>query len=288
MNQITRLASVLRFLSEGSYQHGVGKDFDAPMAQSTFSGILKSTLAVLQARLCPHWVNLNMTDEEKQKAKRHFYTKYRLPGVILCVDGTHIKIVSPKEDIFLFYNRKGFFSINAMIICDSEMRIRYVNAEFPGCNHDSHIWNVSSARSFCERKYLEGERNCLLLGDAGYALEPWLMTPFRSPQLGSPESVYNKAHSKARNIVERTIGVLKSRFRCLFGARELHYEPSKVSQIVNVAAALHNICLHYRVIDDVPEYVPEPLSLSEAHETAATSTNEAASQIRQSILMTLL
>ncbi|XP_017476481.1 PREDICTED: putative nuclease HARBI1 isoform X3 [Rhagoletis zephyria] len=175
-----------------------------------------------------------------------------------------------------------------MIICDSEMRIRYVNAEFPGCNHDSHIWNVSSARSFCERKYLEGERNCLLLGDAGYALEPWLMTPFRSPQLGSPESVYNKAHSKARNIVERTIGVLKSRFRCLFGARELHYEPSKVSQIVNVAAALHNICLHYRVIDDVPEYVPEPLSLSEAHETAATSTNEAASQIRQSILMTLL
>ncbi|XP_017468754.1 PREDICTED: uncharacterized protein LOC108360822 [Rhagoletis zephyria] len=96
INQITRLASVLRFLSEGSYQHGVRKDFDAPMAQSTFSGILKSTLAVLQARLYPHWVNLNMTDAETQKASLH---------------GTHIKIVSPKEDKFLFYNRKGIFSI---------------------------------------------------------------------------------------------------------------------------------------------------------------------------------
>ncbi|XP_017465228.1 PREDICTED: uncharacterized protein LOC108358413 isoform X2 [Rhagoletis zephyria] len=120
---------------------------------------------------------------------------------------------------------KGFAQI-----CDNKMRIRYVNAQYPGSNHDSHIWNVSNARYFFEKKYQDGERNTWLLGDARYALEPWLMTPFRSPPSGSPEGNYIKVHAKARNIVERTIGVFKNRFRCLLGARELHYEPSKVCQ----------------------------------------------------------
>lgn len=88
-----------------------------------------------------------------------------------------------------------------------------------------------------------------LTGDAGYPLEPWLMTPYRTPSDGSRESNYNIRHSKTRNIVERTIGVLKNRFRCLLGARELHYSPLKASQIINVVCALHNICIYYRVED---------------------------------------
>lgn len=80
------------------------------------------------------------------------------------------------------------------------------------------------------------------------------MTPYRSPDEGSNHSNFNIVHAKTRNIIERTIGVLKNRFRCLLGARQLHYTPQKASKIVNVCAALHNICLHYK--SDPPVFDP--------------------------------
>lgn len=57
-----------------------------------------------------------MSEEEKQDAKRYFYERSGIPGVIMCVDGTHIKIHKPCVDPHLYYNRKGFFSLNAMIV----------------------------------------------------------------------------------------------------------------------------------------------------------------------------
>ena len=71
------------------------------------------------------------------------------------------------------------------------------------------------------------------------------MTPYRSAEEGSAEALYNTKHAKARNIVERTIGVLKNRFRCLLGARQLHFKPEKAIKIVNICVALHNICIEY-------------------------------------------
>lgn len=69
------------------------------------------------------------------------------------------------------------------------------------------------------------------------------MTPYRNPDPGTIEGRYNITHSAARNIVERTICNLKSRFRCLQG--QLYYSPLKASKIINVCCALQNICKHF-------------------------------------------
>ncbi|XP_054727491.1 putative nuclease HARBI1 [Anastrepha obliqua] len=120
-------------------------------------------------------------------------------GIIGCVDGTHVKIVAPRKEVqHLYYNRKGFYSINAMIVCDHTMKITYINAKNPGATYDSMAFNMSPLKAYLEEQHLNGRRNTWLLGDAGYALKPYLMTPFRNSEEGSPQRTYNKQHAKAR------------------------------------------------------------------------------------------
>lgn len=85
------------------------------------------------------------------------------------------------------------------------------------------------------------------IGDSGYPLEPWLMTPYLSAAEGSPEANFNNVLSKTRNIMVKTLGVLKGRFKCLLAARELKLSPEKTVQIVNVCCTLHNICIQNNI-----------------------------------------
>ncbi|XP_036345203.1 putative nuclease HARBI1 isoform X2 [Rhagoletis pomonella] len=240
-----QLAATLRFLAEGGFQKAVGKDSYIAMGRSTVAKVTKRLLKILERYFCPHWIKLNMTENELAKSKQHFQQKFVIPDVIGCIDGTHIQITKPHKDHSLFYNRKGYFSINAMIICDYNMVIKAVDARRPGSSHDALIWSVSRAQDYFQRRYENGDRGSWLLGDAGYALQPYLLTPYRDPHVGTVHHTFNQKHSSARNVVERTIGVLKSRFRCL--ARCLQYQPQKVVQITNVCCALHNVCKHYKV-----------------------------------------
>lgn len=112
-----KLAATLRFLAQGSYQLSVGNDFNLGLSQPVVSRILSETVDVMEGEVCPQWIKFDMTDDEKNEAKLYFFEKTGFPGVIGCVDGTHIKILAPKkEDQHLYFNRKGYFSLNAMIV----------------------------------------------------------------------------------------------------------------------------------------------------------------------------
>lgn len=69
-----------------------------------------------------------------------------------------------------------------------------------------------------------------------------MMTPILNAAPESPEAYYTNKHAQTRNIIERTIGVLKARFRCLLVHRVLHYQPHVAGCIANACVILHNIC----------------------------------------------
>ncbi|KAL6460876.1 hypothetical protein MHYP_G00308420 [Metynnis hypsauchen] len=84
-------------------------------------------------------------------------------------------------------------------------------------------------------------------GDSGYALQTWLMTPLCNPQTDR-ERRYNSLHSRNRSVVERVIGQLKSRWRCLDRTGGmLLYRPEKVCRIVRACGVLHNVAHRYAV-----------------------------------------
>ena len=68
-----------------------------------------------------------------------------------------------------------------------------------GSCHDSFILRQSNIYDHFERgKY----GRSVLLGDSGYPLKSWLMTPIASPR-NTAEEEYYKAHKKFRAVVEK-------------------------------------------------------------------------------------
>ncbi|XP_065087445.1 putative nuclease HARBI1 [Ochlerotatus camptorhynchus] len=233
-----KLSAALRFFAEGSYQKGVGNDFFAGMAQPTLSKALSAVIDVFEAAV---------SEVEKREIKHSFYEKTGFPGVIGCVDGTHVRIVKPVGDIqHLYYNRKGFHSLNVMLVCDHKQMIRYVDANSPGANHDSFIWNNNPLDVELSQQYQNGERNTWLLGKL------------------------------------RTIGVMKNVFRCILGARQLHYKPEKAAKIVNVCCALHNLRKQFNLPDD---NFDELIDIHQIEDNAHNNENDASvNEIRQQIM----
>ncbi len=61
---------------------------------------------------------------------------------------------------------------------------------------------------------LTGQLSGILIGDNGYSLTPFLLTPFLNAA-SQEEEHYNRIHKKARCCIERAFGQPKRRFHCL-------------------------------------------------------------------------
>ncbi|KAH6947847.1 hypothetical protein HPB50_021832 [Hyalomma asiaticum] len=191
------------------------------MAQSAVSTTVREVSeAIISVAARKQLVHFSLMPAAKQRAKAAFSRRGCIPGVLACVDGTLVAIEKPQGlslgDTESYMTRKGYYALNVMVR-RNPLREQLASQLEPG-------------------EYV--------LGDSGYPLEPWLLTPVPgNPAPGTPEAEYNKEHASMRNVVERCIGVLKSRFRCLQRYRALLYKPDRAAGIVSACAALHNIAL---------------------------------------------
>ncbi|CAH2090586.1 unnamed protein product [Euphydryas editha] len=236
-----KVLCTLSFLATGSYQRVVG--VAQHLTQHTTSRCIREVVDALNHRnIIKRWITFPQTPQERSRIKEQFQRKFNLPGVIGCIDCTHISIVKPTDSEHLFYNRKGYHSLNIQMICDHNLLILNVNSKFGGATHDSHIWSASEIEPYMRRLHESGE-HVWLLGDSGYPQRPWLMTPILNALPGSQEEIYTSRHVQARNCIERCYGLLKSRWRCLLKDRTLHYHPYVASKISLACCVLHNIAV---------------------------------------------
>ncbi|KAM7288156.1 putative nuclease HARBI1 isoform X1 [Ixodes scapularis] len=152
------------------------------------------------------------TPSERFDAEKGFRLLGRIPGVISCVDGTMVSIVGPsKNDPTVtkaaYWCRKYFYALNVMVVCDADCRIMCIDPRYPGSVHDFFVWQFSWLRNQLEQGQLPRDGR-FLLGDSGYPLEPWLITPVPGNHATSTAcGRFNKAHSSIRSVVERCIGL---------------------------------------------------------------------------------
>ncbi|KAL0881061.1 hypothetical protein ABMA27_002192 [Loxostege sticticalis] len=248
----------LSFFATGSYQRSVG--MGKYLGQTTVS---KYVAEVTNALTCPGVLNRHIhfpiSIQERNEIKLKFYTKFGIPGVLGCVDGSHFHIFQPTKAVeHLYFCRKNFHSLNVQVVCDSDCKIISINPKYGGATHDCFVWENSQVKVFMETLNRSGEQGWLL-GDSGYPQRPWLMTPYNDAGDDSPEAKYNSVHGKARD-------------------RTLHYAPEKCAKIITACAVLHNIAIDFLV--PLPED-SETVAQAQDVQTVPTETL-ASSRLRES------
>ncbi|XP_075057893.1 transcription termination factor 4, mitochondrial isoform X1 [Mixophyes fleayi] len=249
---IVKLLCALHYFTSGSLQSTVAEA--GGITQSTFSRALSEVISAI-LKLTDQFINFPSDAAGLQLLKDGFQRIDGFPNVLGAVGCTHIAISPPSEMEQRYRNRKHYHSINVQIVCASDMRILDVVSQFPGSTHDSSVLKQSEIHERFER----GEFTGWLLGDSGYGVKPWLLTPFDNPATKS-EISYNLSHASTYSVVEQTIDVLKSRFRCLDNPNGvLLYNPEKVCKIIAVCCIIHNIAILKNIDIDIALDLRSPI-----------------------------
>ena len=102
----------LRYFSTGSNYNDV----------AAFQGVTKGLVSVCVAEVSDFLSSISSVhirfpirrDQQARMSRAH-YEKFGHNGCMGAIDGTHIAIISPKENEPAFYNRKNYHSINTMV-----------------------------------------------------------------------------------------------------------------------------------------------------------------------------
>ncbi|XP_073694470.1 uncharacterized protein [Garra rufa] len=126
-------------------------------------------------------------------------------------------------------------------VCDHRGKFLDICVGFPGSVHDARALKNSAIYS---RQLYPPEDRCIL-GDGGYPCltSPiTIMTPYREPVASPVEARYNRHHSRARCVIERAFGMLKTRWRSIF-FKALEVSPEFTPIVITCCVILHNMRL---------------------------------------------
>ncbi|XP_063218604.1 putative nuclease HARBI1 [Bacillus rossius redtenbacheri] len=267
---LQQLLIALRFYATGCFLIVAG-DFGG-VSTSTACRIVKRVSSAI-ANLKPQVIKFPEGAEEIEQVHRDFYEIAQFPKVIGTIDCTHVKIFSPGgDDAEIFRNRKGYFSINVQTISDARLKVRDVVARWPGSTHDTAIFHNSHRRALFE---IGQYGDAFLLGDSGYPLKNYLLTPFLNPRTNG-EVTFNERHVRTRSTVERQYGVLKRRFPVL--AVGMRVSVDTVMAVIVACCVLHNMCVENN--EELPphEGVPAELELAIANGQVPINIHEVDNQ----------
>ncbi|XP_044952571.1 protein ALP1-like [Hordeum vulgare subsp. vulgare] len=201
--------------------------------------------------------------EEKEMDPKAFYSMFKIRrSVFYPLHDTLVEKyglrstcnMSSKEQP-KYHNRKGVTTQNVMAICDFDMRFIFVVVGWPGSVHDTRVWADARVEY---PSFPHPPNGKYYLVDSGYPNIDGYLAPYKGqryhvhdfqqvPPRGRNET-FNHLHSSLQNVIERSFGVLKMKWRILLGIRR--YKVETQTMIITACTCLHNYIRESKLPDE--------------------------------------
>lgn len=202
-----------------------------------------------------HHIQWPSTETKMKVVKSKFEEIRGLPNCCGAIDTTHIKMCLPisknKSNVVWLDNEKNHSMILQAIV-DTDMRFLDIVTGWPGSLSDSLAFQSSSFFKLCnEGNRLNGETMKLsegtelreyIVGDTGFPLLPWLLTPYRGETLSEYKASFNSRHTATHAVAQKALSQLKETWKIIAGEM---WRPDKdrLPRIILVCCLLHNITI---------------------------------------------
>lgn len=287
-----QVAVALRRLGSGESLHSIGDTFG--MNQSTVSQITWRFVEAMEERGLHH-LRWPSTEAEMEEMKSKFQKIHGLPNCCGAIDTTHIIMTLPATENGVWLDRERNCSMILQAVVDPEMRFLDIMTGWPGSLSDAAVLQSSG---FCELseegKRLNGKKIELsqgvelreyIVGDAGFPLLPWLLTPYQGKHLSEIQIEFNKRHYATKLVARRALARLKDMWKIIQG---MMWKPdkNKLPRIILVCCLLHNIII------DMDDEVQDEMPLAHNHDAGyrcqrCGSVDNAASIMRDNLALHL-
>ncbi|CAL5426642.1 unnamed protein product [Camellia sinensis] len=263
-----QVAVALRRLSSGDSLISIADSFGTN--HSTVSQVTWRFVEAMEESGLHH-LQWPSTEQEMTNIKSKFEQIRGLPNCCGAIDITHITMMlsSSEKANNVWLDRVKNHSMILQAIVDPDMRFRDIVSGWPGKMHDFDVLQNSTFFKLCEqRERLNGNKMKLsegtelkeyIVGDLGFPLLPWLITPYQGKELPESKADFNKRLFATRVVAQRALARLKEMWRIIQGVM---WRPDKnrLPRIILVCCILHNIVI------DMEDEVLDGLALSHHHD----------------------
>ncbi|GAB2234072.1 hypothetical protein Droror1_Dr00003309 [Drosera rotundifolia] len=288
-----QVAIALRRLSSGDSLLNIGDAFG--VSHSAVSQVTWRFVEIMEERGLHHiqWPK----EAEMTEIKSKFEKIRGFPNCCGAIDTTHIAMCLPMADpaTKVWCDREKNHSMLLQAIVDPNMKFLDIVTGWPGKMSDSSVLESSSFFHLVEKgERLGGKKMDLchgsevgeyIIGDSGFPLLPWLITPYPGKDLQESKVEFNKRHFATRMVSQRALTRLKEMWKIIHGVM-WRPDKHKLPRIVLVCCLLHNIVI------EMEDDVQDEMSLSYHHDSGyrqqvSESIDKSASALRDNLSLYL-